>query len=204
MVLKNGIGTLQKANYAKSALQRSNGKIENDIIPKNKNKNEQKKLTPIINIKTYIVNNAIVLFCRVEKIQKKVPIYCSQQCQHNAAKGRKMSEEHKENLRKSIALAISEGRWKGHNSGCGGKRRDISNIYFRSTFEANYARYLNFMNTKWEFEQKHLKLDDGRYYIPDFYIPKSNTIIEIKGRLSDTKGIQKYKLAKKEIQTIQF
>ena len=60
------------------------------------------------------------------------------------------------------------------------------------------------MNTKWEFEQKHLKLDDGRYYIPDFYIPKSNTIIEIKGRLSDTKGIQKYKLAKKKYKQYNF
>lgn len=62
----------------------------------------------------------------------------------------------------------------------GGKRKDIGNIYFRSSYEANYARFLNFLiknNSdikRWEFEPQvfeFTKIKKGtRFYTPDFRI----------------------------------
>lgn len=117
--------------------------------------------------------------------------YCSPECQHKYS-DYSYTELHRENLRKSIANSISQGRWRGHNSGIGGIRQDLG-IYFRSTFEANFARILKFNKLNFEFEQYHFKCSDGSIYIPDFYIPSKNEFIEIKGRLSDTKGISKFK-----------
>ena len=62
----------------------------------------------------------------------------------------------------------------------GGRRKDIGDIYFRSSYEANYARYLNFIISngsnieKWEFESQRFefnKIKTGtRSYTPDFKI----------------------------------
>ena len=117
--------------------------------------------------------------------------YCSTDCQHKYYQSN-WTKEKKENLQKSIAQAISEGRWRGHNSGVGGYRKDLQH-YVRSTFEANYARILLYENKKYDFEKHHFKCKDGSIYIPDFYIIEENTFVEIKGRLSDTKGIKKFK-----------
>ena len=61
-----------------------------------------------------------------------------------------------------------------------GKRPDLGDIYFRSSYEANYARYLNFLikNTgeikRWEFEKQTFeftKIKRGtRTYLPDFKV----------------------------------
>ena len=69
--------------------------------------------------------------------------------------------------------------------GKSGIRPDISDILcFYSRWEANFARILNFLNIKWEFQPKIFKLENQRY-TPDFYLPESNTYIEIKNFLSD-------------------
>jgi len=62
----------------------------------------------------------------------------------------------------------------------GGKRGDLGNIYFRSRYEANYARYLSFIIKnncdikRWEFEPETFefsKIKKGtRFYTPDFKI----------------------------------
>ncbi|MBQ9160836.1 MAG: hypothetical protein IJ122_05890, partial [Methanobrevibacter sp.] len=127
--------------------------------------------------------------------------YCSEKCQHKYTRPT-WNEENKKHLRKAIVKAISEGRWRGHNSGVGGIRKDLGH-YVRSTFEANYARILQFENKQYEFEQHHFQCSDGSYYIPDFYIPEDNKFVEIKGRLSDSKGIKKFKeISKRETQFI--
>lgn len=61
-----------------------------------------------------------------------------------------------------------------------GKRADLNNQYFRSNYEANYARYLNFLIAngsdivKWEFEPDTFdfpKIKRGtRFYTPDFKV----------------------------------
>jgi hypothetical protein len=64
----------------------------------------------------------------------------------------------------------------------GNKRSDL-NMYFRSTWEANYARILNYENTQWSYESNRLSLldnsgDIAAVYTPDFFTDKW---IEIKG-----------------------
>lgn len=67
----------------------------------------------------------------------------------------------------------------GYSRSRGGKRDDLGGVYFRSAWEANYARYLNFLVAKgeilgWEFEPKTFeftKIKRGtRAYTPDFRV----------------------------------
>lgn len=70
----------------------------------------------------------------------------------------------------------------------GGRREDLNNIYFRSAWEANYARYLNFLMAngepidKWEFEAdtfEFVKIKRGtRLYTPDFKLTLKGGHIE--------------------------
>lgn len=93
---------------------------------------------------------------------------------------------------------------KGIQRGNGGKRIDLNNQYFRSSWEANYARYLNFLIqqkeiAKWEyevdtFEFKNIKRG-VRFYTPDFkvYDNKGEFIYhEVKGYM-DSKSITRHK-----------
>lgn len=69
--------------------------------------------------------------------------------------------------------------------GKSGIRPDIDpKIYFFSRWEANYARILNLGNIKWIHQPKRFRLR-SQNYTPDFYLPESNTYIEIKNFLSD-------------------
>jgi hypothetical protein len=67
----------------------------------------------------------------------------------------------------------------------GGKRKDLNNQYLRSKWEANYARYLNYLGLEWEYEPKTFEFKEikrgTRHYTPDFYIPKEDVFIEVKG-----------------------
>lgn len=60
----------------------------------------------------------------------------------------------------------------------GGFREDLGR-YFRSGWEANYARYLNHLGIKWEYEPKTFELKT-KSYTPDFKI--GNNFVEIKGK----------------------
>lgn len=59
-----------------------------------------------------------------------------------------------------------------------GKRSDLNNQYFRSTWEANFARYLNLLQCcgniyKWEYEADEFAFPikrGTRFYIPDFKV----------------------------------
>ena len=80
-----------------------------------------------------------------------------------------------------------------------GKRKDLKDTYFRSAWEANYARYLNYFKVKWEYEPKTFmfeKIKKGtRSYTPDFYLPDEDRWVEIKGYFSakDKTKIKRFK-----------
>lgn len=91
----------------------------------------------------------------------------------------------------------------GIQRGNGGKRDDLNNMYVRSSWEANYARYLNFLIknneiSKWEYEVdtfEFTKIKKGtRFYTPDFKVYDKNGNIEyheVKGWM-DEKSITRH------------
>lgn len=73
----------------------------------------------------------------------------------------------------------------------GGKRIDLNNQYFRSAWEADFARILNFEKLEYEYENKII-INDITYF-PDFYLPQYDIYFEIKANNGDT---TKYNLFK--------
>jgi hypothetical protein len=80
----------------------------------------------------------------------------------------------------------------------GGYREDLKQ-YFRSKWEANIARYYNFVGIKWIYEPQEFefyKIKRGsRFYKPDFYLPASDSWVELKGffRASDKTKLRRFK-----------
>lgn len=69
----------------------------------------------------------------------------------------------------------------------GGKRVDLNGQYFRSSWEANWARYLNWLIsvgeiTSWKYEAKTFeftKIKKGsRFYTPDFEVVNQDGSVE--------------------------
>lgn len=54
------------------------------------------------------------------------------------------------------------------------------NVRFRSRLESNWARWLDDQEIVWSYEPEGFKIG-GVWYLPDFYLPEINTIIEVKG-----------------------
>ena len=75
----------------------------------------------------------------------------------------------------------------------GGIRQDL-NQYFRSSWEANIARILNHLNIEWKYEYKRFNFSKEKEgilsYQPDFYLPKYNKWIEVKGWMDEKSKIR--------------
>lgn len=56
-------------------------------------------------------------------------------------------------------------------------------FHFRSRLEARWAVFFDQVGVKWDYEIEGFELDDGRCYLPDFWLPAYNTWIEIKGEV---------------------
>lgn len=86
--------------------------------------------------------------------------------------------------------------------GVGGKRADLGDMYFRSRWEANYARYLNWLQKlnqieRWEYEVDTFEfpvIRGSKYYTPDFKIFENgeHRYAEIKGYM-DQRSLTKLK-----------
>lgn len=93
------------------------------------------------------------------------------------------------NLSESTNISIEEGRYNV-NSGIKykhGKHNTWENkiIYYRSSYELDYALLLDSKRIKYDVEKLRIKYFDNeknkeRYAIPDFYLIDTNTIVEIK------------------------
>ena len=85
----------------------------------------------------------------------------------------------------------------------GGAREDIGDQWFRSTWEANYARLLNHLKDRylilgWEFEPGYFDLDDEKY-LPDFKVVSLNGLVsyhEVKGYMDETSERKLGKMAR--------
>lgn len=69
-----------------------------------------------------------------------------------------------------------------------GIRSDLGQ-YFRSAWEANIARILDYEDIEWEYECKRFffneEVDGVLSYQPDFYLPQFNKWIEVKGWMDE-------------------
>jgi len=88
-----------------------------------------------------------------------------------------------------------------------GRRADLNDRYFRSSWEANYARYLNFLRFHgviqgWEYEPKtfYFPIKRGnRHYTPDFLVYFSDGHVEwheIKGYMDDNSRVKLKRFSK--------
>lgn len=107
--------------------------------------------------------------------------FCSNTC-----KGKYYSEH----MNKSASMSFKAGY-----------RDDLPGKYFRSSWEANYARYLTVLKDmrlikKWEHEKHSFKLVINgvvRFYLPDFKVymyDGSSEFHEVKGRLDERSSLK--------------
>lgn len=85
----------------------------------------------------------------------------------------------------AVVFKISNN-FNSHGYGKCKFRKDLDK-FFRSTWEANFARVLNLLKIVWEYESKECRfnLDILGTLILDFYLPELNLYIEVKGQLMD-------------------
>jgi hypothetical protein len=55
-------------------------------------------------------------------------------------------------------------------------------IQFRSTLEANWARTLDGLSISWQYEPWLYHAPSGERYLPDFWLPRIRTFLEVKGQ----------------------
>jgi hypothetical protein len=114
--------------------------------------------------------------------------------------GHKHTAETIKKMRVARENAMRENRhFKGYF------RNDL-NKYFRSKLEANYARFMKWMDIKYEYETEKcvFKLKNGETYICDFYLPEIEQYIETKGYDWKNKSKNKYENFKLEYPQIKW
>lgn len=96
----------------------------------------------------------------------------------------KLSQLHKLHISQTrVTRGLSKGK---NNPGFGRLPKQVShwNRYsghnMRSSWETSYAKYLDKNNIKWQYEPQTFNLGRATY-TPDFYLPKEDRYIEIKG-----------------------
>lgn len=112
------------------------------------------------------------------------------------SKGRIVSESSKKLMSQARKKLFREHPELIYSNANSGKRKDLNDQYFRSNWEANYARILNEQNIKWEYESQTFDLSNGTSYTPDFKIGDKK-FVELKGWF-DNDSKQKIELFLKE------
>lgn len=106
-------------------------------------------------------------------------------------------EEKHEIAMKAVSTKLKNGGFNTTSnaySRCRGGVRGDLNQYFRSAWEANIARILNYHNIEWKYEPKRFffnEIIDGvASYQPDFYLPTLDKWIEVKGWMDEKSKIR--------------
>ena len=100
-------------------------------------------------------------------------------------KGVPLSDDAKRNMSISASRRARENPESLYTRGRGGYREDLGQ-YFRSEWEAAYARYLNANDVEWTYEPRTFEISKTMNYTPDFYLPESNEWVEVKGYWDET------------------
>ncbi len=119
------------------------------------------------------------------------------------------SPEERQRRADNIYRGILAGRPIGtYSRGSSGKREDLGDRYFRSSWEANYARFLNFQLGRgeiggWEYECKTFEFAGikrgTRFYTPDFKVTKPDGSYEwheVKGWMNQQSKTRLKRMAK--------
>jgi hypothetical protein len=97
-------------------------------------------------------------------------------------KGVPKSEEHRKNIGKA-----NKGRQPSHKcfrgKGCYYDSPLQGKIYLKSSYEIAYAKWLDLNNILWLYEMERFGLGETTY-TPDFFLPKFEKFIEVKGYMS--------------------
>lgn len=160
----------------------------------NKNKKQKK------NIKCCYCNKDFIV---LENSKRK---YCSHKCSHSGQKGKtkkficavcKKEKIINENDNRTYCgrncqyKAQSLGLIKIPTKGRSGYRIDLpKDMHFKSSLEADYARFLIYKKIEFKYESKCFELNDNnktRRYTPDFYLEKEDLYIELKAGRKDKK-----------------
>jgi len=111
-------------------------------------------------------------------------------------KCKKCGHELSNYLSKLCGKCCKEGKLNPHFGKVShGKWSKYKGTWMRSSYEVAYAKYLDKNNIKWQYESKTFDLGNTTY-TPDFYLPESDTYIEIKGYWRDD-AKKKFNLFKK-------
>lgn len=62
---------------------------------------------------------------------------------------------------------------------------------FRSRLEARWAVFFDVLGVTWEYEIEGYDLGDAGSYLPDFWLPKQKTWVEIKGDMAEERDAWK-------------
>ena len=106
------------------------------------------------------------------------------------------------------AMIPSTRKHNLYSTAKGGKRDDLGGLYVRSRWEANYARYLNWLIEQeeiqsWEYEPDTFEFEEikrgVRFYTPDFKITNPDGSVEyheIKGYMDDKSRVKLKRMGK--------
>ena len=125
-----------------------------------------------------------------DPVYKKPTRHCSVENCHNKYKGNGLCHNHNTLMKRNGTIEIDLNRAsktmkEGYRTGRikipHGKREYYKNICFRSTWEVQTAKWLDQHNIEWLYESKVFSLKINNSYTPDFYLPKLDKYIEVKG-----------------------
>jgi hypothetical protein len=144
---------------------------------------------------------------RIKKSADKVALKLKNGELKPSGKGRKLSPEQKERLSHARSLILAT-KGSGGYSSIGWykyKRLDGEICSLRGTWEVRVAEWLDRNSVTWTKDVllKYKKDDIKRTYVPDFYIPSANVVLEVKGFFSD-KDKEKMILVKDQHKHINF
>lgn len=112
-------------------------------------------------------------------------------------KGIVRTEEHQNNLNTSLRNTYKNGRKLVIGSKCPYISKYNTVVTFRSTWELEFAKYLDNINELWYYEFWTFDLGNTTY-TPDFYLPRKELFVEIKGWWYNEQSKIKYERFLKE------
>jgi hypothetical protein len=69
------------------------------------------------------------------------------------------------------------GAFRGPNRG---KKTEFNGVLFRSELEATWAHHFESYGMKWHYEPCRIRLQGKKSYTPDFSLPESRMLIQVK------------------------